>query len=900
MSQPQYGTNMDRPLGAGSVKRARERAMAAAASNQDARSQLPSMRVQPPDSSPDTSPRRAPPPGPSRIPRLQGSGGSPGREGREGGGVTGPISRPTPMPQWPLPGPIPSPVNSPGSEPYRPPPGRSQPPQRPPRPSQVPSILDASRLQDHTPTFQYQPQPDPDPRYSQDAPGSVPLTPSSRQTVSSISSVGSIPDFPMPSAMPPAPPQPLLAPPRRSVNLGPPPSARRGASSFYSNASLVSPIPEESPRSRSHGSYASSAAMPESWGTASPPFSPDPEDERYFDDMMAEEESFRSQSHDGDDGDESKLVRSASIGKRGKPAIVMNRGASSEQVAQANRSEQQAMRPSPSPVQNREDVYMAGNGFMEVSSASSGTLPMAKGTGKAPAPTADAMLGAFAAASGGVDIPRPMPAQQPYSRLSAIRRPPKLGLDIDAVRDMEARGSMTSLPDLIKRATRLAAMMDRGKRPASRFDNVDWPDEKGYEKELSMEDPHQSGLSDMLAAFPPPAAATPAQGRARGSWFRRSTSSWPLAPAGAEELRARDAPRELMRNDDDSNATTRKNGRRCCGLPLWAFIVIAVLVILIVAAAIAVPLYFFVFRDNNRNNNNAPEPVLTDCQTQLRCQNGGTNVVARGVCSCICTNGFTGSTCAVSGATGCTTTNLVLMSDEGNITNVTLGQAIPRLVQQAQTNFTVPLMGTTILSKFNQASLSCIAQNSLVTFDGRSTRMGVSTAEVVMDDDSSGDEVDLNPVFAVIPTITVPALKVMTTLVGTVTITTTITSFPPTVPTLITPVVPTPTSSIVPPPAPTATFTVTEEVLDFSRVTVLFILQERDLSTATSAQSTLQKFFVQASRGSGGNGSGVTIDMATSLLVADGITVDLVHLLINFSGAVSGRSTERWLELEGS
>jgi hypothetical protein len=662
--------------------------------------------------------------------------------------------------------------------------------------------------------------------------------------------------------------------------------------------------------------------MPESWGTASPPFSPDPHDDAYFDDMMAEEESFRSQSHDGDDGDESKLVRSASIGKRGKPAIVMNRGASSEQIQQATRNENDqsppSMRPSPSPVQNREDVYQAGNGMVEVSSASSGTLPMAKGTGRGPAVTADAMLGAFAAASGGVEVPRPMPAQQPYSRLSAIRRPPKLGLDIDAVRDMEARGSMTSLPDLIKRATRLAAMMDRGKRPASRFDNVDWPDEKGFEKELSstskcvydakheancfvVEDNHQSGLSDMLAAFPPP-AATPAQGRGRGSWFRRSTSSWPLAPVGAEELRARAEPRELMRNDDDSNATTRKRGRRCCGLPLWAFIVIAVLVVLIVAAAIAVPLYFFVFRDNGRNNNNAPEPVLTDCQAQLRCQNGGTNVVARGVCSCICTNGFTGSTCAVSGATGCTTTNLVLMADEGNITNVTLGQAIPRLVQQAQSNFTVPLVGTTILSKFNQASLSCIAQNSLVTFDGRSTRMGVPTAEVVMDEDESGDEVDLNPVFAVIPTITVPSLQVMTTLVGTVTITTTITSFPPAIPTVITPVVPTPTSSIAPPPAPSATFTVTEEVLDFSRVTILFILQERDLSTATSAQSALQKFFVQASRGSTGSGNGVTIEMATSVIVADGISVDLVHFLINLAatGSGSGGATKRWLELSGS
>jgi len=62
-----------------------------------------------------------------------------------------------------------------------------------------------------------------------------------------------------------------------------------------------------------------------------------------------------------------------------------------------------------------------------------------------------------------------------FSRFSAIRRPPPR-LDIDAVRDAEARGSLTSLPDLIRRATRLAAMMDRGKRPGSRMNDLsDFP-----------------------------------------------------------------------------------------------------------------------------------------------------------------------------------------------------------------------------------------------------------------------------------------------------------------------------------------------------------------------------------------------------------------------------------------
>lgn len=88
------------------------------------------------------------------------------------------------------------------------------------------------------------------------------------------------------------------------------------------------------------------------------------------------------------------------------------------------------------------------------------------------------MLGAYNAASslspgGATPIRTPSPG---FSRLSAIRRPPKL--DIDAVRDAEARGSLTSLPDLIRRATRLAAMMDRGKRPGSRMALDDFPSDK--------------------------------------------------------------------------------------------------------------------------------------------------------------------------------------------------------------------------------------------------------------------------------------------------------------------------------------------------------------------------------------------------------------------------------------
>lgn len=401
-------------------------------------------------------PSQPPPPLPSHaIPPSSRPRGPAGFDGK-GSHV---ISRPTQAPHWPLP---PGSPLTPGninnnnngnyhSENYRPPPGRPQnAPPRPARPSRIPSLVDQSRPQEPTPVF-FNPQDHGEERREsgQDYHSSTPATPSSRLTTSSV---GTIPEFPTPAS---APPPPMPVPPRKSVTtLGPPPTSRRGASSFYSNASYVSPIPEES--SRSHGSYASSAAMPETWSPASPPISPNYGD-AFYDDSVTE----KSRESNGDDyGDESKLVRSASIGKKGKAALVDNKPGAAAAAAQT--------RPTATPVQ----PFEGGTGYMEESNSSSEKVSTKK---KTPEPTSAPMDETFlmpiamqvSPGSPGPERLSPQPSKS--SRLSAIRRPPRL--DIDAVREAEARGSITSLPDLIKRATRLAAMIERGKRPASRFDN---------------------------------------------------------------------------------------------------------------------------------------------------------------------------------------------------------------------------------------------------------------------------------------------------------------------------------------------------------------------------------------------------------------------------------------------
>jgi hypothetical protein len=376
------------------------------------------------------------------------------------------ISRPMQMPQWPLNNNA-SP-SGPNKLDSQKPPKSQQTPQRPPRPSQsrIPSILDQSRPQQPTPVFTSRPTiPDTQDKNDNGLQNNLASVSgsSARQTTSSV---GTIPDFPTPA------PGNSLAPPRKSAILGPPPSSRRGASSFYSNASFVSPIPEESPRSRSHGSYASSAAMPETWPAESPQIGSPGYGDAFYDESMTE----RSRESGYDDfGDESQLVRSASLGKKGRPALITTKGSSSSSSSNIRHG------PVPMPVVSDNEAYMS------TATSSSETVPTLQkprasyiNTASRESLSTDAILMAYAS-TGSSDSRDPIqlgdiPHHQ--SRLSAMRRPPRL--DIDAVRAAEARGSLTSLPDLIRRATRLASMIDKGKRPASRLDALDaFSGEKG-------------------------------------------------------------------------------------------------------------------------------------------------------------------------------------------------------------------------------------------------------------------------------------------------------------------------------------------------------------------------------------------------------------------------------------
>jgi hypothetical protein len=289
---------------------------------------------------------------------------------------------------------------------------------------------------------------------------------------------------------------------------------------------------------------------------------------------------------------------------------------------------------------------------------------------------------------------------------------------------------------------------------------------------------------------------------------------------------------------------------------------------MIIAAAVVVPLELLVLH-KPKTSSTPTASALSTCSstTATACQNGGTSILDNGSCSCICINGFTGPTCTVANLTGCTTTTF----PSGTYSNVTLGNAIVRLISGAQANFSIPLFESVILARFNAANLTCASENALVTFDGNSQRVG-SAADTALDISAttptsvanSGQKVRRNPYESSYASTTASSTSAS------------------------------PTASIT----PNADFTVTQQVLDFARVAVLFVLQQEDIDNAVTAQGQLQHAFSL---------NDLSNKVARNLSIGAGNTVDLLTFTINLGNgtqwglngsvtrrAILGRSANLW------
>lgn len=870
---------------AGSVKRARERAAA----------RLPPESLQmPPQSTPlsiKTSIRRSPQQGTSptdraRYPQypIQGS-----RKGQGSSGSSVPLasSRPRKGPASPV-----SPQEYTQTSPIRERNvGRGPPPQRPPRPNFVPPILQSSGYRDNQPPpLQYRkPQSQEQPTrnywgnsYLDSSSSSRPLT-ASTTSEGTDPSAGSIPDFPSIPAMPSMPPIPTYQPPPRR-NLGPPPSARKGGSSYYSQTSFVPPIPEE--MSETHSSYASSTVIPVSWGDGPP--------EYYMGTGIDEEEeedapganSGRGSSA-GDHDDASGLVR-----KGGNPRITSldtvesgdesERGSRGMQELDWQAKQDERWRPGFAGSADTDPIgrhNFRGNARLHPYSgyesdatfldSPTGESPMPRALKTNNLPTSNPYSGTPSSTGSPVD-PRvdqilshlekggalassgtASPSTAASMTGKGTKRPPSLNLKASK----EGRDSATSLPELIRRATKLASNLDRG-RTASRLGMLDMLNAKEKEsREMARKGSGTGSISDILAAFPSPSPTTPTGQRPSG---------WPTpSPHGKSNL-----SRAQTVNYGSSNGHTDKK-RRCCGMPIWAFLLLLIILLLLIAAAVIIPITLIVLPRQHKNNS----PTLASCQTSNPCGNGGTNVLIDKTCRCVCANGFTGYTCNTIGDSSCTTHDVPVAGTTGAYKNSTLGSSIPRLLTAAYPNYSIPITSYTLLSLFSISNLSCSSENALVTFNSQSQRRDLDLPLLSSSPHSHHRPriLDLEEVIAP-PTRTNHYPSHILEARGAAQTSNNIVFAAPTGDS--------PLAATSSAPASTSDEkTITSTVLDFARTAVLFIFQETSsLDITTAALNKLQASLK----------NGKTFD-ANDTSAGGNITVDLSALTVGFgNGTIYG------------
>ena len=775
-----------------------------------------------------------------------------------------PTSPPRRSPQSP---PSPSSTSDPGT--------RGQPPTRPPRPNYVPPLL-----QNPPPTQQrnYWEEGQSHDRFSGYSSSSRP------STIDTSSSTASIPEFPQipqisqlsqrPS-IPPIPANPYQPPPRR--NLGPPPSARRGVSSYYSQNSFVPPIPEE--MSDAHSSYASSHVMPESWGDGPPEYymggGIDEEEEESENGGHRSADSSGRQSKASDYGESSNLVKGPPRTKPLQPFMepIESGDESASQSSGGRRGmreldwqarQDERFRPGfgggPGTDAIGRHNFKRGNlqypysGYESdatfLDSPRSTSPPVAKpfknentsnpyfGTSSSRSslgspidPRIGQIIGNLekggALASSGTVSPGESIAPSTNEK---AKRPPRLNLESNK---QPGRGSQSSLPELIRRATRLASNLDRGKT-ASRMGMLDALNRKDMEKQEEAEKASRDGsISDMLAAFPSPSPTVSHAPTKPAHWGTHS-------PHGKSNLS------RTQTANYGSTRSRRPPGRRCCGMPIWAFILLIIIILLLIAAAIVIPVTLIVLpRQNNAN------PTIASCKASNPCANGGYTLVIAKSCRCICSKGYTGSTCSTPPDGECTTTSIPTQNTT-SYPDATFGDSVPRILNAASTNYTIPLSGWKLAAIFSHTNLSCTDENALITINSKSQRHRRSLSDLLTPPPSktlSGRASAQSSNGIVFAGDSSPGTNTGSS---------------------------NPTNA----PSPAATVTasvdepITSNVLDFARTAVLFILQET--SDLQSTQTAMSRLAALLAPGVGGNFD------PTQTSVSGNVTVDLSSFMVGF------------------
>lgn len=728
---------------------------------------------------------------------------------------------------------------------------------------------------------------------------------SSSRTSTSSSSVGSIPKFPAPY-LPIIQPLPPLV--RRSVNLGPPPSARRGASLYSSKSSYVTPIPEEGfdQEKYSHISHTLSHVLPTKWADGSPHFYMSDEEEGGDGCKRAGDLLSRAAEKDKLTG----VVGSPSIGRQLRSALTTVKGSDPLDLGRDTRhSEKLALKSSRPTLVSRtavvaglvpaveftnssmdhvheNDTLLGRTAFLDLHSPSEASSDTKKSNGELPSrslpfssdatvrpvfgspvdPRIRQILGGLEK-GGALMSSTPLPtATTPSENDDEGLLKQLFRVETSGGRVADLRGSLTSLPDLIRRATRLASNLDRG-RTTSRLGKLETRSHC-CEKSVPIGRPRSRSISHLLASFPPPglcSTPTPTTSRGGSRWVSSSTNS---CGCGA----SMSSP---MAEKEHARAGTM---RRCFGIPPWAFTFLIITLSLLVVAAVVIPISLIVIpRQNPQTATSTAVDDLTECSTSNHCANGGTSTISRNSCRCVCVNGFTGHSCDQIADNGCTVVNIGPGRQSfTKFDNATVGSAIPRLLESADANFSIPLDSVVLLSSFNSENLSCTAENALVTFNKKNKRRRIA-AEAIQTQEVSYKLHDLDVPAPSRPTVSVgpraPSHADLTNsgisllagpsnvfssngivLAGT--------SAFPTVTSVILNIV---TSSDNPLSTASLTKPIMKADFDFARVVVLFLLQEINLETAMIAQEKLQLVLSATTFRPG------IVDIATGLIVDFGI-----------------------------
>ncbi|KAJ9641390.1 hypothetical protein H2199_005360 [Coniosporium tulheliwenetii] len=445
--------------------------------------------------------------------------------------------------------------------------------------------------------------------------------------------------------------------------------------------SYVSPIAEETESRKSRGSFASSTVIP---GRGIQDF---------FEDATPSEEEGPAglehgrESRASDHGEESGLVRKASLGKRHKPALTTIKSGDNLRTLDKE------------PAQNQKPPKKGGivGQAAVAAGAAGGAFAAGLGQSRDRSQTEKELESGFLSSGTGLLDPS-SPSNSSTESLDDFKRKEMM---LDTKTPPARSAARSPLPPVDSKVEQILGGLEKGGALDSdaigRFKSP-------TQTSLFDDEKRRSGsLSDILSSFPPPGLGSSIGDGTPGRTISRMPSNLAMGQSAS--------------NQPSGSHKSQPRRRKCCGMPLWGFATLLVILLILIIAAIIIPIVLIVLPNREANAAAAADRAIAECQRSLTCENAGTAVLgATGTCSCLCSNGFTGERCTTVSDAGCVTTNIAGVND------ATVGSAIPRLLQDAQTNFSIPLDAKTLLSLFSSTNLRCASENALVTFSGLSAR----------------------------------------------------------------------------------------------------------------------------------------------------------------------------------